>query len=366
MTEKERETFLADLRAGILSAAGDDRPPLTVPIRYGYEPGGNLFTGAQGRKARKTRLIQEAGVPSLSVQREECASWSMALAGGVWSRRTTGSRRSMPSRLLSSVSGRGDHPPGAWLRPNMDRAPRRASHYRRKDTVVTRTPIDAFDAAPVAPTVPRVARWLALGAIAGPLLFTCAWLVLGLLSPGYTLFGTRITPYSAISQPISGLGLGPTGPFMNAAFVVGGLLLLAGVVGVFWTIAPDGRPAARRACAALLALSPLGMVVAGIFTLEAVFPHLIGFLLAVATPVVSFLAAGRFLRSIPRWRRFGKWLLWGSPPTLVLVFLFFWTFDPVAAGAGRGVAGLTQRVLSVEVHAWFVAMGWLAFRRPKD
>ncbi len=24
---------------------------------------------------------------------------------------------------------------------------------------------------------------------------------------------------------------------------------------------------------------------------------------------------------------------------------------------------LTQRVLVLEVHAWFVAMGWLAFRR---
>jgi len=27
------------------------------------------------------------------------------------------------------------------------------------------------------------------------------------------------------------------------------------------------------------------------------------------------------------------------------------------------VAGLTERILAVEVQAWFVAMGWLAFRR---
>jgi hypothetical protein len=39
--------------------------------------------------------------------------------------------------------------------------------------------------------------------------------VLGFLSPGYTLFGTLIAPYSPISQPISGLGLGPTGAFMT-------------------------------------------------------------------------------------------------------------------------------------------------------
>jgi len=49
------------------------RAPLTVPLWYGYEPGGNLtfFTGTQGRKARKTGLIRKAGVLSLTVQREE-------------------------------------------------------------------------------------------------------------------------------------------------------------------------------------------------------------------------------------------------------------------------------------------------------
>ncbi len=230
---------------------------------------------------------------------------------------------------------------------------------------MTHTRTDLVGAEPAALGTPEPARWLALGAVAGPVLLTFAWFVLGFLSPGYTLFGTLIAPYSPLSQPISGLGLGPTGPFMNAAFVISGLMLLAGVIGVFQTMTASGRPAARWACAALLALSPLGQVVVGIFTLEAVFPHLICFLLAVATPVVSFLAAGCFLRGIPRWRRFGNLLLLGSPLTLVLVVLFFWTFDPAAAGAGFGVAGLTQRILGVEVHAWFVAMGWLAFRRSK-
>jgi hypothetical protein len=40
------------------------------------------------------------------------------------------------------------------------------------------------------------------------------------------------------------------------------------------------------------------------------------------------------------------------------------TFDQDAIVAGQGVAGLTQRILAVEVLSWFVAMGWLAFRRP--
>jgi hypothetical membrane protein len=217
---------------------------------------------------------------------------------------------------------------------------------------------------PAAPAHARTpARRLALGAVAGPALFTLAWLVLGFLSPGYTLFGTLIAPYSPISQPISGLGLGPTGAFMNAAFVLSGLALLAGVAGIFQAVRPSGRRPAGRVSAALLALSPLGLVVAGSFTLEAVMPHLLGFLLASGTPVASFLTTGRFLRGIPGWRRFGTWLLLGSPLTLVLLVGFFLTFDPAAAGANVGIAGLVQRALAVEVHAWFVAMGWLAYRR---
>src|SRR3712207_5091025 len=101
---------------------------------------------------------------------------------------------------------------------------------------MTHTLTDLSSAKPATPAAPQSARWLALGAVAGPAVFTLAWFVLGFLSPGYTLFGTLIAPYSPISQPISGLGLGPTGPFMNAAFVLGGLVLLAGVAGIFQSV----------------------------------------------------------------------------------------------------------------------------------
>jgi nitroimidazol reductase NimA-like FMN-containing flavoprotein (pyridoxamine 5'-phosphate oxidase superfamily) len=74
LTEHERQAFLAEPRDGVLSVASDDdRPPLTVPIWYGYQPGGNLtfFTGTMGRRARKTSLIRQAGVLSFSVQHGE-------------------------------------------------------------------------------------------------------------------------------------------------------------------------------------------------------------------------------------------------------------------------------------------------------
>jgi nitroimidazol reductase NimA-like FMN-containing flavoprotein (pyridoxamine 5'-phosphate oxidase superfamily) len=74
LTEQERQEFLAEPRVAVLSVASDsDRPPLTVPVFYGYRPGGTItfFTATQGQKARKVRLIQKAGVLSLSVQRAE-------------------------------------------------------------------------------------------------------------------------------------------------------------------------------------------------------------------------------------------------------------------------------------------------------
>jgi len=74
LTEQERQAFLAGQRVGVLSVASDDnRPPLTIPVWYAYQPGGNLtfFTGTQGRAARKTRLIERAGLLSFCVQHPE-------------------------------------------------------------------------------------------------------------------------------------------------------------------------------------------------------------------------------------------------------------------------------------------------------
>lgn len=73
LTAPERQAFLAEAHIGVLSVAGDNgRPPLTAPVWYDYQPGGNLtfFTGTQGRKARKTQLIEQAGVLSLLVQHD--------------------------------------------------------------------------------------------------------------------------------------------------------------------------------------------------------------------------------------------------------------------------------------------------------
>jgi nitroimidazol reductase NimA-like FMN-containing flavoprotein (pyridoxamine 5'-phosphate oxidase superfamily) len=70
-TESERQEFLAGVHVGVLSvAATDGRPPASVPIWYGYRPGGDILINT-GASSRKTRLIEQAGAVTLVAQREE-------------------------------------------------------------------------------------------------------------------------------------------------------------------------------------------------------------------------------------------------------------------------------------------------------
>ena len=65
----DRELFLAEPHIAALSvAAGPDRGPLTLPIWYQYEPGGEAWVLTEA-KSRKARLIDAAGRFSLMVQR---------------------------------------------------------------------------------------------------------------------------------------------------------------------------------------------------------------------------------------------------------------------------------------------------------
>ncbi len=206
----------------------------------------------------------------------------------------------------------------------------------------------------------QITRWAALAAVAGPVLMTVAWLGLGFVSPGYNLWGTQVAPYSPISQPISGLGLGQTGPYMNSAFVISGLLIVVGAYGAFERL-PNLR--FRPVLAPLLALPGLGSIIDGLFTFQSFLMHFAGFALALTT-VATFPVTGFFLRRVPGWRGFGTALIAAGPATLVLAALYFATFTPTVQGIQTGVAGVTERVLVVEIESWYVALGWLAFRRP--
>jgi nitroimidazol reductase NimA-like FMN-containing flavoprotein (pyridoxamine 5'-phosphate oxidase superfamily) len=69
MTRQERERFLADLHVGIIGIPEEGRGPLTVPVWYAYEPGGELRV-VTGRTSRKGQLLQRAGRFSLCAQTE--------------------------------------------------------------------------------------------------------------------------------------------------------------------------------------------------------------------------------------------------------------------------------------------------------
>ena len=69
MTKQERESFLADLHVGIISVAEDGRGPLTVPIWYSYEPGGEVRV-VTGGTSRKAQLLRTARRFSLCAQTE--------------------------------------------------------------------------------------------------------------------------------------------------------------------------------------------------------------------------------------------------------------------------------------------------------
>lgn len=69
MTKAEREAFLAETHVAVISVAEPGRGPLTIPVWYGYEPGGPIrFVTDDG--SRKAGLIRAAGRLSLCVQTE--------------------------------------------------------------------------------------------------------------------------------------------------------------------------------------------------------------------------------------------------------------------------------------------------------
>jgi len=175
----------------------------------------------------------------------------------------------------------------------------------------------------------------------GAALFTGAWLVLGVVSPGYELFGNVISPYSWSAQPVSGLGLGVTGLWMNAAFIVSGVLVMVGTVASL----PDWRRRGGPGTTAvvLMAAMGVGMIVCGVFTLESMMLHLSGFLLAVPVPALGFFfGAAALRRARPALATVG---VVGGVVTLALFAVFMITFDATGAGGNDGVAGLVQRAL---------------------
>ena len=82
MTREEREAFLADVHIGVVSVADGERGPLTAPVWYAYEPGGEIVfvTGSDSRKAIALRDVSRA---SFLVQTESLPYKYVSIEGPV-------------------------------------------------------------------------------------------------------------------------------------------------------------------------------------------------------------------------------------------------------------------------------------------
>ena len=108
MSAAERESFLAETHVGVLSVAdGPDRAPLSLPVWYEYEPGGEIAF-ITGRDSRKMALVRAAGRVSLVAQEEALPYRYVSVEGPVVSIEEPvrqEDRRTMAERYLGAEDG---------------------------------------------------------------------------------------------------------------------------------------------------------------------------------------------------------------------------------------------------------------------
>lgn len=194
-------------------------------------------------------------------------------------------------------------------------------------------------------------RWLLTGGVIGPVLFVVAFLVEGATRPGY----------DSMRQFVSLLSPGDLGWQQVANFLVSGILVICGALGLrrVMTQGPGSRWGPL-----LVGLAGVGLVLAGVFVTDpaqgypggglkelglpanyswhAMIHQLASSFVFLGLPVAMFVIARRFQGEGSRWALY-CWLSGVG----VVVFLF-------AAFAFVDVTGLLQRV------ALLLALGWVA------
>ena len=107
MTRPEREAFLADVHVGVLSIPEPGRGPLSAPIWYGYEPGGEIWL-VTGRDSRKGRLLAQGVRVGFVVQTEQAPYRYVSVEGPVASIAASpgeGEERRLAHRYLGQEMG---------------------------------------------------------------------------------------------------------------------------------------------------------------------------------------------------------------------------------------------------------------------
>lgn len=106
MSQAEKEAFLADLHVGVIGINDPDHGPLTVPIWYDYQPGGELWiiTGSQSRKGK---LLTPGSRVSLAAQTEDAPYKYVSIEGPVTAIEATDAATllAMAQRYLGEAMG---------------------------------------------------------------------------------------------------------------------------------------------------------------------------------------------------------------------------------------------------------------------
>ncbi len=96
MTKSEREAFLAALHVGVISISQSGHGPLTVPIWYAYQPGGELWV-LTDRDSRKGKLLKIGKRISLCAQTETAPYQYVSVEGPIVAIEPSDRERDAPS-----------------------------------------------------------------------------------------------------------------------------------------------------------------------------------------------------------------------------------------------------------------------------
>ncbi len=193
---------------------------------------------------------------------------------------------------------------------------------------------------------------LAAAGIVGPVIFAVVVLVQSLLHPDY----------SQVALPISALAAWPGGWVQNVNFVVFGLLMIAYAIGLRLGVRPSRAGVIGPA---LLVLSGVGLMIAGVFPWRDVggdfivpVGHLLGAFLSFLGAGTGLIVISRRMAGDPRWRSVATYALASG---IAIVVLFVATFALVIPPDAplHAWGGLVQRVT---IAVWLPCTVVLALR----
>jgi len=107
MTQDEKETYLSEVRIGVLAINEAGSGPLTAPLWYDYQPGGEIFM-IVAADSRKGKLLEVGQRVSLVAQREALPYSYVSVEGPVTGINavTMDEQLSLAQRYLGDKQGR--------------------------------------------------------------------------------------------------------------------------------------------------------------------------------------------------------------------------------------------------------------------